>query len=51
MSDVAQAARADCAFRNGRDRITRAGRHLRLAVRMVIRAVKMAHHEQVSMWE
>ena len=31
--------------------IARAGRRLWLAVRMVIRAVKMAHHEQVSMWE
>ena len=28
-----------------------AGRRLRLAVRTVIRAVSMAHHEQVSMWE
>jgi hypothetical protein len=28
-----------------------AGRHLWLAVRMVIRAVRMAHHEQVRMWE
>jgi hypothetical protein len=28
-----------------------AGRCLRLAVRTVIPAVKMAHHEQVSMWE
>jgi hypothetical protein len=27
------------------------GRRLWLAVRMVIRAVTMAHHEQVSMWE
>jgi len=31
--------------------ITWAGRRLWLAVRMVIGAVKMAHHEQVSMWE
>jgi hypothetical protein len=28
-----------------------AGRRLWLAVRTVIRAVRMAHHEQVSMWE
>ena len=28
-----------------------AGRRLWLAVRTVIRAVKMAHHEQVNMWE
>jgi hypothetical protein len=28
-----------------------AGRRLWLAVRMVIRAVRMAHDEQVSMWE
>ena len=28
-----------------------AGRRLWLAVRTVIRAVKMAHHEQVCMWE
>jgi hypothetical protein len=28
-----------------------AGRRLWLAVRMVIRAVKIAHHEQVCMWE
>ncbi len=27
------------------------GRRLWLAVRMVIRAVRMAHDEQVSMWE
>jgi hypothetical protein len=28
-----------------------AGRRLWVAVRMVIRAVRMAHHEQVRMWE
>jgi hypothetical protein len=28
-----------------------AGRRLGLAVRAVIRAVKMAHYEQVRMWE
>jgi hypothetical protein len=31
--------------------IARAGRRLRPAARMVIRAVKMAHDEQVRMWE
>ena len=48
----AKGAHADRAFRKGgQDMIARAGRRLWLAVRMVIRAVKMAHHEQVSMWE
>jgi hypothetical protein len=28
-----------------------AGRRLRLAVWTVIRAIRMAHHEQVRMWE
>ena len=28
-----------------------AGRRLRLAVRTAIRAARMAHHEQVRMWE
>jgi hypothetical protein len=56
MIDLAQAARADRAFRNGgREMIAWAGRRLWLAVRAVIRtvirAVRMAHHEQVSMWE
>ena len=52
MIDLTQAARADRAFRKGsRDMIAWAGRRLSLAVRMVIRAVRMAHHEQVSMWE
>jgi hypothetical protein len=56
MIDLAQAARADRAFRKGaRDMIARAGRCLWLAVRTVIRTVirvvKMAHREQVSMWE
>ena len=52
MIDLAQAARADRAFRKGaRDMIARAGRCLRPAVRTVIRAVMMAHHEQVRMWE
>jgi hypothetical protein len=31
--------------------MARVGRRLRLAVRAVIRAVTMAHHEQVSAWE
>ena len=40
------------AFRKGaRDMIAWAGRRLRLAARTVIRAVSMAHDEQVSMWE
>jgi len=56
MIDLAQAARADHAFRNsGREMIAWAGRRLRLAVRTVIRAViravKMANDEQVHMWE
>jgi hypothetical protein len=52
MIDFTQAARADRTFRNGsREMIAWAGRCLRLAVRTVIPAVKMAHHEQVSMWE
>ena len=52
MIDLTRAARADRAFRKGgRDMIAWAGRRLWLAVRMVIRAVQMAHHEQVSMWE
>jgi hypothetical protein len=45
-------ARADRAFRKGaRDRITWVGRRLWLAGRTVIRAVMMAHHEQVRAWE
>jgi hypothetical protein len=40
------------AFSKGaRDMMAWAGRHLWRAVRMVIRAVAMAHHEQVRMWE
>ena len=31
--------------------LARAGRCLRLAVRTMIRTVRMANHEQVSMWE
>ena len=52
--DIARAkgARADRAFRKGvRDMIAWVGRRLWLAVRTVIRAVRMAHDEQVSMWE
>ena len=48
----ATGARADRAVRNAaRDMMAWAGRCLWLAVRMVIRAVAMAHHEQVRMWE
>jgi hypothetical protein len=47
-----QGARADRAFRNGvQEMIASAGRRFWLAVRMVIRAVRMAHDQQVSMWE
>ncbi len=46
----ATGARSGRAVRNGaRDRMARAGRCLWLAVRMVIHAVRMAHHEQVRM--
>jgi hypothetical protein len=44
---LARAARS----RRPRDVMARAGRCLWLAVRTVIRAVTMAHHEQVRMWE
>jgi hypothetical protein len=48
----AKGARADRAFRKGgRDMIAWAGRCPLLAVRTVIRAVRMAHDEQVRMWE
>jgi len=48
----AAGARADRAFRNGaRDMITWAGRRLWRAGHTVIRAVQMAHHEQVRTWE
>jgi hypothetical protein len=52
--DTARAtgARAGRAFRKAaRDMMARAGRRLWLAVRTVTRAVRMAHHEQVRMWE
>jgi|SRR6516162_1678350 len=40
------------AFQEGaRDMMTWAGRRLWLAVRTVIRVVRMAHHEQVYAWE
>jgi hypothetical protein len=40
------------AFRKGaRELMAWAGRRLWLAVRTVIRAVRLAHDEQVSMWE
>ena len=48
----AKGARADRAFRKGaRDLMACAGRRLWLAAWTVIRAVRMAHHEQVRMWE
>jgi hypothetical protein len=48
----ATGARPDRACRNGaRDMMAWARRRLWLAVRTVIRAVQMAHHEQVRMWE
>ena len=53
-SDIVRAkgAHAGRVFRKGvRDMIAWAGRRLWLAAWMVIRAVKMAHDEQVRMWE
>src|ERR1700746_2467107 len=48
----AQGARADRVFRNrARDMMAWAGRRLSLAAWTMIRAVRMAHHEQVRMWE
>jgi hypothetical protein len=48
----ATGARTGRAVRNGaRDMMAWAGRRLWLAVRMVIRAVRLAHDEQVGMWE
>ena len=48
----ATGARADRAFRKGaRELMAWAGRRLWLAVRTVVRAVGLAHHEQVNMWE
>jgi hypothetical protein len=48
----ATGAHAGRAARNGApDMMAWAGRRLWLVVRTVIRAVQMAHHEQVRMWE
>jgi hypothetical protein len=48
----AKAARAGHAFgKSARDMMAWAGRRLWLAAWMVIRAVSMAHDEQVRMWE
>jgi hypothetical protein len=48
----ATGARTGRVVRNGaRDMMTWVGRRLWLAVRMVIRAVRLAHDEQVRMWE
>ena len=48
----ARGARADrSSQQDARDMMAWAGRRLWLAVRTVIGAVRMAHHEQVSMWE
>jgi len=48
----AKGARADRAFRKGgRALMAWVGRRLWLAAWTVIRAVTMAHHEQVRMWE
>ena len=48
----ATGARPDCAFRKAaRDMMAWVGGRLWLVVRTVIRAVGMAHHEQVRMWE
>ena len=48
----ATGARADCAWRTAAQAmLARAARRLWLAVRTVIRAAGMAHHEQVRMWE
>ena len=47
-----RSARADRAIQEGaRDMMAWAGRRLWLAVRTVIGAVRMAHHEQVRAWE
>ena len=44
-------AQATAFRKEARELMAWAGRCLRLAVRPVIRAVRMAHHEQVYMWE
>ena len=50
-SRIVRATGARAVRKAARDMIARAGRCLRPAVRTVIRAVMMAHHEQVRMWE
>ena len=47
----ATSARADRAFRRGGQEMIAWAWRLWLAVRMVIRAVRMAHDQQVYMWE
>ena len=48
----ATGARPDCALRKAvRDMMAWAGRRLWLVVRTVIRAVRLAHDEQMRMWE
>jgi hypothetical protein len=48
----ANGARTDRAVRNGaRDMMAWAGGRLWLAAWTMIRAIRMAHHEQVRMWE
>ena len=48
----ATGARPDCAFRKAaRDMMAWVGGRLWLVVRTAIRAVGIAHHEQVRMWE
>ncbi len=50
--DIVAGARTGRAFRKaGRDMMAWGSRCLWLAVRMVIRAVTLAHGEQVHMWE
>ena len=44
-------APATAFWKGARDLMAWAGRRLWLAARTVIRAVRMAHHEQVRMWE
>ena len=44
-------AQATAFRKSARELMASAGRRLWLAIRTVIRAVRMAHHEQVSMWE
>ena len=44
-------AQATASRKGARELMARAGRRLWPAVRTVIHAVRLAHHEQVSMWE